>query len=154
MAHIAPISPPHPGDSVTLDGTGSSDPDAGDTLSFAWFVSDPEGDIVSVINFDQPLASFTPAMLGDYVVELTVTDTQGETDTATLTANSFNTAPMADAGLDQAMTLVATMIQLDGCSSYDIDGDAITYQWTLDSVPAESTATLSDPAICSYLYSG
>ena len=147
-AHIAPISPPHPGEEVTLDGTGSSDSDVGDTLSFAWSVIGPDTNPVPVTNSDQPMGSFTPTMLGDYIVELIVTDSQSATDTATLTINSFNTAPTADAGEDQAITLINTTIALDGCSSYDMDGDAITFQWTLISPPVGSTATLSDMASC------
>ena len=39
-----------------------------------------------------------------------------------------------------------TTVTLDGSGSSDIDGDALTYQWSLVSKPATSTATLSDPS--------
>jgi hypothetical protein len=37
-------------------------------------------------------------------------------------------------------------VTLDGSASSDADGDSLTFQWALISVPAGSTATLSDPA--------
>ncbi|MFZ1862999.1 MAG: PKD domain-containing protein [Polyangiales bacterium] len=52
-----------------------------------------------------------------------------------------NNAPSADAGLDQAVTVIGTVVHLDGSASYDLDGDPISYSWTL-SGPAGSSATL------------
>ena len=71
------------------------------------------------------------------------------TDTATNTAdtNSFsitvsstpNTAPVADAGVDQSVTEGDT-VTLNGTGSTDADGDPISYQWTQT---AGTTVTLS-----------
>ena len=63
--------------------------------------------------------------------------------------NSFptgaeNTPPVADAGPDQTGFGSAT-ITLNGSGSSDLDGDSLTFSWTLTSVPADSVATLSDP---------
>lgn len=54
-----------------------------------------------------------------------------------------NTAPVADAGADQKGKL-NSVITLEGSGSSDADGDTITYDWTLTSAPAGSTAALSD----------
>ena len=54
-----------------------------------------------------------------------------------------NTAPVADAGLDQTLTVGAT-VSLDGSGSNDVDGDILTYAWSLTTKPAGSTAVLSD----------
>jgi hypothetical protein len=57
-----------------------------------------------------------------------------------------NTAPVASAGDPQSVKLF-TSVSLDGSASADADEDDIlTYAWTLLSVPAGSTATLSDVA--------
>jgi RHS repeat-associated protein len=53
-----------------------------------------------------------------------------------------NTAPVADAGPDQTVTVGET-VALDGSGSFDPDGDALTFSWSL-SVPAGSSASLSD----------
>jgi len=52
---------------------------------------------------------------------------------------TFNHPPVADAGLDQDVT-VGTIVTLDGRNSSDPDGDPITYQWTMAEVPSGSVA--------------
>ena len=37
------------------------------------------------------------------------------------------------------------MVTLDGTQSSDVDGDSLTYQWTIDSKPENSQSTLSNP---------
>jgi MYXO-CTERM domain-containing protein len=72
------------GDVVTLDGTGSSDPE-GATLTFAWVVD--SGPAVSLADAHAASTSFTaPAVTTptDLVVRLTVADPQGANGTATV----------------------------------------------------------------------
>ncbi len=54
--------------------------------------------------------------------------------------------PIADAGIDQNVN-TASSVALDGSSSSDADGDALTYLWSMTSQPAESLATLSDASL-------
>ncbi len=63
----------------------------------------------------------------------------------TVTISTLNSPPVANAGADTGGQVGTTVI-LDGSGSSDIDGDALTYQWSLVSKPATSTATLSDPS--------
>ena len=48
----------------------------------------------------------------------------------------LNQPPVADAGPDQSVCATApnmtALVMLDGSSSYDLDGDALTYNWTWD----------------------
>ena len=53
-----------------------------------------------------------------------------------------NTAPVANAGVDQSVSAGA-LVNLDGSSSSDAENDALTYTWTLTK-PAGSSATLSN----------
>ena len=60
--------------------------------------------------------------------------------------DSNNTAPIADAGANQTVT-PNTVVQLDGSASSDTDGDSLTYQWSIESKPNGSNATLSDATL-------
>ncbi len=72
-----------PGEAVTLDGSGSSDPD-GDTLSFAW--SQTSGEAVTLSDADMARATFTaPETTGDLAFRLTVTDPGGLSASAAVT---------------------------------------------------------------------
>lgn len=50
-------------------------------------------------------------------------------------------APVSDAGPDQSAA-VADEVQLDGLGSYDPDGDALSFEWTLIDQPTGSAAQL------------
>ncbi len=54
-----------------------------------------------------------------------------------------NTLPVAQAGPDQTVH-VGMNVQLDGADSTDVDGNLLTYRWTILSQPAGSNASLSD----------
>ena len=58
------------------------------------------------------------------------------------TATKINIAPFANAGSNQSIT-AGSVVALDGSASADINGDPLTYQWTLVSTPSGSSATLS-----------
>ena len=73
---------------VTLNGSGSSDPDGGPSpLTFAW--SQVSGPAVTITNANQAQASFTPAVAGTYVFQLQVSDgAASATDQVTVTAST------------------------------------------------------------------
>ena len=133
------------GTEVTLNGSGSVDPD-GDSLSYAWSLeSQPTGSQASLSAASASTTTFTADIAGKYVVQLEVSDgtATSEPDPVTVTAESANAAPIANAGEDQNVVTGATVI-LDGSASSDADGDLITYSWTLSATPQDSVATLSD----------
>jgi chitinase len=66
---------------VTLDGTGSSDPD-GDTLSFSWTV--PSGQFVNGTSATDALVQVTFPGTAPYTVTLVVNDGKGATDSASV----------------------------------------------------------------------
>jgi hypothetical protein len=130
------------GETVQMDGSGSSDPD-GDALTYSWqFVSRPEGSSATLSSPTSSATSFTPDVGGEYTVRLTVSD-GGLTSTDECTADA-NSIPVADAGPDQSVNLGA-VVHLDGSGSSDPDGDALTYSWQFESQPEGSSATISTP---------
>lgn len=145
-AVIAPQGAVHAGDLVALDGSGSTDPD-GNALTYRWtLVSQPVGSGAVLSDPSAILPNFTADKTGDYQVSLVVNDGRVDSAAATLLISSLNGAPVADAGPDQLITLVGTQVQLDGSASFDPDGDALTYVWTLVSAPTGSAAALDNPA--------
>jgi glucose/arabinose dehydrogenase len=90
VATANPTSGPAPL-TVTFDGSGSSDPDPGDTLSFAWDLDDDGA-------FDDaatPQATFTYTAEGTHTARLRVTDSHAASDTASVTVTVGNTPPTA-----------------------------------------------------------
>ncbi len=130
---------------VNLNGTGSSDPD-NDGLTYSW-TSSPA--IPALQTSSSATPSFTaPDVASDtpYTITLNVTDgTLHDTDTVTITVRHVNRAPAAEAGADQSASERAT-VNLNGSSSSDPDGDALTYRWTAPAAIALSGATTATPS--------
>ncbi|MGA2600863.1 MAG: PKD domain-containing protein, partial [Bryobacteraceae bacterium] len=129
---------------VTLDGSGSANPSAAGTLAYSWeFASRPAGSNARLDNETTAMPSFIVDVPGDYSIVLTVSN-GSETDSASVKVSTRNTPPVANAGPNQTAGVGATVIH-NGSGSSDVDGDALTYSWTLVTKPAGSTATLSGP---------
>ncbi|MFL0355489.1 PKD domain-containing protein [Erythrobacter sp. GH1-10] len=142
-AAIAGPSTASGGATVSLDGSGSTDPE-NDPLVYQWTqVSGPTATIAN------PGAASTdvvlPAATGSVqtvVFQLLVADNFDASDTEQITIQiAANNAPVANAGQDQTVPGEA-VVQLDGSGSSDSDNDPITYSWTQVSGPP---VTLSDP---------
>lgn len=75
------------GSSLAFDGSGSTDPDVGDVLTYAWTFGDG-----SMASGAAPSHSY--AENGSYTVTLTVTDSHGVTATASRSVTVTNVAPV------------------------------------------------------------
>lgn len=127
---------------VTLDGSGSYDPDGEVELTYLWrqtggtqqvtlsaptaqsptFVAPDDPDVLEFslrVFDDQGWASETPD-----IVQITVT----------------NQAPVAHAGPDQRVP-TGTLVTLDGSGSYDPDHDKLTYEWMQTDGPRVSLSS-------------
>ena len=145
-ANTAPVADAGPdqdvatGETVSLDGSASSDPDpASGPLTFLWVQT--AGPSVSLTGDDTSGPSFTsPAVPAGTVEELTfelrVSDGYTTTTDTVLirVAGAPNTVPLASAGPDQEVASAAS-VTLDGSASTDADGNSLTYAWTQLSGP-------------------
>ncbi len=129
--------------SVTLDGTGSSDPD-GDPLTFAWsFASKPLDSTAELSGADTAAPGFVADLVGDYVVQLIVNDGIVESDPDLVTISADANPPIAEAGPDQ-QGIEGALVTLDGSASSDPEGRSLTYSWRFLFTPEGSTAAFSD----------
>ena len=143
VADAGPDQTTRIGDVVTLDGTGSTDAD-GDALSYTWTLRGPSGSgaVLSDPHAVQP--TFTVDQSGAYTARLVVNDGQLNSRPDAVAITTENAPPVADAGPDQT-SRIGDLVTLDGGGSHDVDGDALTYHWSL-TVPTGSRAALSDPS--------
>jgi hypothetical protein len=127
---------------IVLDGSGSFDPD-GDSLTYAWtIVTRPQGSICELAGADTVAPTFVPDRKGDFVIQLIVHDYALASDPDTVVVTVENRPPVANAGLDQGVVL-DSLVTLDGSGSSDIDGDSLTFAWTILTAPAGSGAALT-----------
>ncbi|WP_052419744.1 PKD domain-containing protein [Hyalangium minutum] len=121
---------------VTLDGSGSYDPD-GEHLLYGWQqLSGPPVQLNG--NYDTPMATFTaPDVTADTVLTFQILVSDGSpyrTDTVDITVRSVNRAPVARAGSPQTVNEHG-LVTLDGRGSGDPDQDPLTYAWEQTSGP-------------------
>jgi hypothetical protein len=140
VANAGPNQTINTTDEVTLDGSGSFDPN-GDSITYAWtLTSKPAESTATLTGATTVSPTFTADLTGSYVVSLVVSD--GTVNSSPDTVTVLATIPVANAGPDQTVE-VTDVVTLDGSGSSDATGDTLTYAWTLTSVPESSTATLT-----------
>jgi len=108
---------------VSLDGSGSSDPE-GLALSYVWTL---DGAQIAT----GPNPTVDPFPVGARTITLTVTDDQGLSASDSMVVNVINETPVADAGPDQTVQTLET-VALDGSASSDPEGETLNYAWSLD----------------------
>ncbi len=127
---------------VTLDGSGSYDPD-GDPITYTWLqISGPN---VS-LNVSNPLhPTFTAPVVGidglTVTLSLVVSDGKLLSDASIVNIGIMNVnhAPIASAGNPQTVASGA-VVSLSASDSYDPDGDPITFSWSQTSGPVVNFA--------------
>ncbi len=154
------------GSTVEFDGTesGYDENCATQELTFEWtFESvpvDSASDDSSLTDNNTNSAqttSFSPDMLGTYVVSLVVCDFLecSDPDLTVVTVSAGDSAPVANAGPDISGE-VDTRVEMDGSASYDPENAGLDYSWTLSTLPDCSglnAESIYDPnsAVASFL---
>ncbi len=143
VGNVPPVADAGPDQSVatgalvTLDGSGSDDPNPADLLTYSWsMVSRPSG---SSATLSDPLAAqttFTADVSGSYVFDLVVTDNgSAASDPSTVTISADRLASISVTPLDWLTTL-GFSVQYSARGTYEIAGqkadltNAVT--WTSD----------------------
>ncbi len=130
------------GTRVMLNGAQSYDPD-GDVLAYQWaFISRPAESTASLEDADTVRSAFVADAPGEYVIQLTVTDSHTQSASDTVTVSFGNVRPVANAGKSLAVK-VGDTITLAG-DGMDANGDALRYQWMLSSLPGGSLSEMAD----------
>ncbi|MDH5593776.1 MAG: PKD domain-containing protein [Gammaproteobacteria bacterium] len=138
-----------PGTEVALDGSNSTDPDGDFTLKYHWTISyKPEGSNATLSNPDIVNPVLVTDKVGDYVIDLIVTDSFNEPSKAdSVIISTINSQPVANAGVDQSVILHGSAIELNASGSHDPDGDEIAYKWRFTRKPIDSKAVLNNDAV-------
>ena len=141
------------GDTVTLDGSGSSDAD-GTVATYQW--AQTVGPAVSLSNENQATTSFVaPGVDTDttLVFRLTVTDNDGATNRDSVSVAvqpvvPVNLAPTANAGPDQIVD-AGSVVMLIGSGS-DSDGTVASVQWD-QTTGATVSLSMRDQVLTSFV---
>ena len=157
---IEPCGTPCAGEvnrSVTFTST-STDPNAGDVLTFRWVLNSSAGAPQTVGPTQSTRFSRTFSVAQSLNVTLEVSD-----DPTALTSPSTpgiwddtvtkdykicaNRAPVADAA---ATTVNGRAVTMDGSGSTDADGDTLTFSWAC----GNNTTVTGETAVCNYTAAG
>ncbi len=96
VANAGAIKTVPTGQLVTLNGTQSSDPE-GAPLGFLWtIVSQAGGSNITLTGANTANPTFTPLVIGDYILRLIVNDGQFNSAPATVTVTAINHPPTAN----------------------------------------------------------
>lgn len=133
------------GSPVTLRGSGSYDP-AGATLSYSWTLDmRPTGSTASLSGASTATPTFTPDKDGRYSATLTVTNPAGLRAVQSVSLYVGNYAPVAVLDRSTVLLLQGGTVTASAASSYSQGNGTLTYNWSLDTRPAGSAATIAAP---------
>jgi hypothetical protein len=131
------------GTMVQLNGSASWDSD-GDPISYKWSILEkPQGSFAELSDTNIVNPTFIADVRGRFMIQLIASDLWSSSEPNKVTISFENNKPVSDAGEDKIVR-IGSVVGLDGSESYDSDGDVITYRWTFEAKPDESSAILSD----------
>ncbi|WNB77436.1 PKD domain-containing protein [Methylomonas koyamae] len=126
---------------LELDGSASSDADH-DALKFSWSISSkPTASKAVLLNPTNVKPSITIDYPGTYVIQLIVNDGTNDSLADTMVIATQNSKPVANAGSDESV-FVGAQKALNGSLSFDVDYDALAYQWSVSAKPDGSNPVL------------
>jgi hypothetical protein len=136
-----------PINNITLDGSGSNDPD-NNISSYQWTkISGPSS--FTVVTPTAVQTTVSNLVVGIYKFELKVTDNGGLTDKDTIQVIvnpvvTVNQPPVSNAGPDRTINLPVNNTTLDGSGSSDPENNISSFQWA--KIAGPSAITIQTPA--------
>jgi hypothetical protein len=132
-----------PKDSTSLNGNNSYDHD-GKIIAFKW--TKIGGGNCIIVHDTASRTMVRSLNVGVYQFELTITDnafaiSRDTMEITVLPSNEMNHPPVAVAGRDQTIFYPVNSCIVDGSSSYDPDGNIVSYQWNKIAGPDRYTIT-------------
>ncbi|MBB1268760.1 PKD domain-containing protein [Shewanella sp. SR44-3] len=129
---------------LTLSAAQSTDAD-GDTLSFSWqVIQQPDSAEIKLEQAATQQAKFSANSLGEYQVELTVSDGKlQDKKQLKLQVTAANRSPVVSINLNSNSPKQGETINLQGVG-VDPDNDSLSYSWSLVSKPSDSSAQFSN----------
>ena len=109
---------------VTLDGSGSYDPD-GDDLSYSW--TQDGGFPVALLNASSTVATFAPLRAGTYAFRVRVDDPEGLAAEDAIAVRVPNASPVANLSAAQLTTRVGRSVEFNASGSVDSDGAIVDF---------------------------
>ena len=159
IARVGDPQTVNPGDTVTLDGSGSVDP-SGSPLTYAWQVTNAPPGAPSITLSDATVAKPTfvaPGPAGDYFFSLVVTDGHGLISNTAVGKVTVADVPPVARITGPTQVGEGNVATLSGATSSDPNGQSITgYSWAMVSTdpPIQLTnktsanARFTAPSIC------
>ncbi len=127
--------------SITLDGTGSYDPD-GDQINYSWrLISKPFDSTQYLRNANTANPILIPDFPGTYIAQLIVSDGFAQSEPDTIVIEVINRLPeiiIKGPQKDRPRNVVT----LDASSTMDPDGDPVDFLWKLVTKPNNSQVSL------------
>src|SRR5205823_4041586 len=110
------------------------------------FTAKPVGSAATLSNANTATPTFVTDVAGDHIVQLTVTDSNGDSSASTVRISTQPVTPIANVTAPQSQP-IGTQIQLDASKSITFNGSLPTYKWWFVSKPAGSSAALTSTAV-------
>ncbi len=121
---------------VTLNATGSTDPDSGETLSYIWTYGD--GNSAQKSN---PVSTYTYGTTGAFTIVLVVQDNYGASGSYSR-QYTVHTPPTASFSIKgETATGTAIMVTFDASASTGGDGSLVSYAWVFGDGSGATRAT-------------
>jgi len=126
-------------ESVTLDGSNSSDPD-GDPLTYGWIQEG--GPAATLSDTNATIATFTPFRAGTYDFRLVVIDPEGSVGEDLVAVTVTNAPPAASLAVNPPFARIGRSVAFEAAASTDPDGAIVAYAFHFGD-GTQSTGTTS-----------